>query len=303
MDMNELFTDIDIIQTSMGMGEYDKEALDSRLDQIKDRIQLLLGEKDSEIRYLREQVRQMSGEDVTASREGFVRRRRYLTRLTEDERIRNSLEKKKEREKGIVINRKTFPDPVFRSHISKKYDKNRDGKLSYDEIKEIREIDCSSFGTKIKVTSLEGIQTFFNLEYLNCESNSLGSMEIRRNSRLKRLNCSSNHLTGLDIGRNMSLLSLNCSDNRLNELDLRSCGQLEELDCSSNQLSSLEIGKNLQLAFINCSGNSIKKLNLTHPYKINQLLCQDNSMEEIRLPDKVDIDLYCVCCDPDVKIL
>ena len=63
------------------------------------------------------------------------------------------------------------------------------------------------------LTSLQGIEYFESLTYLNCSNNQLTSLDVSANTALTELYCFSNQLTSLDISRNTVLTELSCSDN------------------------------------------------------------------------------------------
>jgi len=66
------------------------------------------------------------------------------------------------------------------------------------------------------ISSLEGIQSFINLEELQCQSNQLTSLDISQNLNLEDLYCWDNQLTSIDITQNPNLISLVISNNQLN---------------------------------------------------------------------------------------
>lgn len=53
--------------------------------------------------------------------------------------------------KKIAINKKNFPDQVFRELVKSNYDKNKDKKLSKGEIKKAKKFGTSSTKNSIKI--------------------------------------------------------------------------------------------------------------------------------------------------------
>lgn len=102
-----------------------------------------------------------------------------------------------------------IPDAAFKAYCIANFDTDKDGQISEKEVKLITTLDISSKG----ISSLKGIEKFVSLTSLNCQHNSLQSI----------------NMSGLKL-----LKSLNCADNQLQELDLRLSINLETLDCSSN---------------------------------------------------------------------
>jgi Leucine-rich repeat (LRR) protein len=70
---------------------------------------------------------------------------------------------------SVEINETNFPDPVFRQHLAKNFDKNTDGRLSDKEIAAVTKIDVYDMG----ISDLTGIEYFENLAILECMFNKL----------------------------------------------------------------------------------------------------------------------------------
>ena len=95
----------------------------------------------------------------------------------------------------ISINSTNFPDAGFRAYVKKKFDKNKDGKLSAAEIKKVEEIVYCNKGC----TSLKGIEHFTSLLWLDCSDNKLTKLDISKNTKLENLECYHNPIKVLDI--------------------------------------------------------------------------------------------------------
>jgi len=132
----------------------------------------------------------------------------------------------------------TIPDTNFlNALIEEGVDTNNDGQIQVTEAESV--INLNVFGKYI--SSLEGIQSFNNLEALNCAYNQLSSLNISQNLNLEILFCSSNQLSNLDISQNLNIETLDCSDNQLGSLDVSQNMDLLYLYCVNNQLTSLNI--------------------------------------------------------------
>ena len=126
----------------------------------------------------------------------------------------------------VKIDETNFPDAKFRNWVlAQPYGK--DGVLTGAEIAGVKDIDVK--GKSIQ--SLKGIEFFTALQYLNCYSN---------------------QLTSLDLSNNAELEWLWCFDNKLDSLDLSHCVALKDLSCDNNNITSLDISKNLALRSIDC---------------------------------------------------
>lgn len=100
---------------------------------------------------------------------------------------------------GIVIDEASFPDPTFREYVR---DRAEGDWLTQDAIDGITDIDVADRG----IESLQGIEYFTALQWLNCENNRLTALDLSKNTALKHLQCNYNYLTGLDLEHNTNLV-------------------------------------------------------------------------------------------------
>lgn len=82
---------------------------------------------------------------------------------------------------GVLIDSDNFPDDTFRNYVSYYFDSDGNGLLSESEIKSVTKIDVENMG----VSSLKGIEYFTELTYLECSGNSLVSVDITKNEKIK----------------------------------------------------------------------------------------------------------------------
>ena len=76
------------------------------------------------------------------------------------------------------------------------------------------ELDISgTYDNPGSLTSLRGIEYFEALTKLNCNRNSLPTLDISQNTELTKLYCDDNQLKELDISRNTKLTYLSCENN------------------------------------------------------------------------------------------
>ena len=195
----------------------------------------------------------------------------------------------------IYIN---IPDANFKAYLVANFDKDGDKEISLNESAAVTTIDCSSKS----IASLEGIQYFTSLTFLNCDRNRLKSLDVGKNTALTLfecsenqltsldvskstsltfLNCYSNQLTNLDVGKNTALTYIDCSNNQLTNLDVSNSTSLTELNCYSNQLTNLDVGKNTALTHINCSYNQLTNLNVSNSTSLTELNCHSNQITSL----------------------
>ena len=135
---------------------------------------------------------------------------------------------------------KDFPDPNFCDYVFANFDEDKDDRISRrDEALRVTSIAIDN----ANIASMEGIQYFTNLTYLECHYNQLTSLDMSKNTKLTYLDCYLNQLTSLDVSGCTALKNLSCSLNLLTSLDVSGCTALTSLDCSVNQLTSLDVSK------------------------------------------------------------
>lgn len=81
-----------------------------------------------------------------------------------------------------------IPDNAFITYCLTEFDKNGDGVLLKDEVENVLEISVPISG----ISSLVGIEYFTSLTKLVCDRNTLKTLDISKNTKLKNLRCDGN---------------------------------------------------------------------------------------------------------------
>lgn len=161
-----------------------------------------------------------------------------------------------------------------------------------DEIKyftALEYLDCSSN----QLTSLD-LSSNTALTYLMCVGNPLTSLDVSNNTALTYLNCHVNQLTSLDLSKNTALTYLSCSGNQLTSLDVSSNTALVELCCYDNQLTSLDLSNNTALGGLDCSGNQLTSLDVSNNTALEYLECESNQLTSLDLSNNTALtSLWC----------
>ena len=116
----------------------------------------------------------------------------------------------------VAIDATNFPDENFRTYVSTNFDTNKDGVLQSSEAKVVTAINVS----KKDISSVKGVEYFTELTELQCAENSISSIDVSKNTKLKILFCHVNSLTSLDISKNQDLEYFACYSNNLQKLDV-----------------------------------------------------------------------------------
>lgn len=118
-------------------------------------------------------------------------------------------------EGDVAINEVNFPDPNFRSFITKEFDEDKNDVLSVSEINRITDMHAS----KKSISSLKGIEFFPKIERLWCTENQLTSLDLSSNNNLDQVWCDHNMLKSIDLPRK-DLTGVYCWHNNFIALDV-----------------------------------------------------------------------------------
>jgi len=186
----------------------------------------------------------------------------------------------------LPVNAKTGDIPINAAHFKSEalmytledvqYDKNRDGVLSQEEIKNITKLVIENPWGK-DFDSFQGIEYLTELKELDCRyirANGI-ILDLSKNTKLEQVDCSNNKLTGIKLGQNRNLKKLICANTEIVRLDLQGCPNLEDLDTSyCDKLKHLNVTKNTKLKTLNCYLNiRLTSLNIRNNKELVTLIC------------------------------
>jgi len=158
-------------------------------------------------------------------------------------------------------------------------DFNGDGEIQLTEAESIFWLKVRGFD----IVSMEGIQSFTSLEYLDCANNTISTIDLTQNINLTRLHCNYNNLEALDVSYNTNLQRLYCGNNNLTAIDITQNTVLAELSCWNNNISTLELSQNPDLYFFDCGDNNITSLDLSVNSNLDGIFCYDNPLVDLNI--------------------
>lgn len=179
-------------------------------------------------------------------------------------------------------------------------DTNDDGEIQVTEAMAVLSLNVESRS----IGSLDGIQSFANLEHLFAGSNYIGSLNISQNLNLLTLSFYFNNLTSLDVSQNVNLNHLDISFNQIININLNNLenllrliivnAPLETLDLSenlnleliyarNNSFPNIDLSNNINLEYLECTDNQLTNLDVTHNTNLTQLLFFNNNLTELDL--------------------
>jgi len=138
------------------------------------------------------------------------------------------------------------------------------------------------------IESLEGITAFQSLNYLDCSSNNIDTLDLS-NNYLNYLDCSDNQLIEIDVSNHLNLQTFKCSYNEFIQIDVTQNTSLLYFECIKNKLTSLDISNNVFLIELWCNDNSLTSLDVAG-IDMYVLICDNNQLTTIdNLSDNISL--------------
>ncbi|MBO5562525.1 MAG: Ig-like domain-containing protein [Bacteroidales bacterium] len=123
-----------------------------------------------------------------------------------------------------------------------------------------------------------------SLEDLNCSHNSIKSLNIKANRKLKSIACQNNDISSLDLKDVPALQGLKCSGNQaLRSLDLRNCPELEVLTCDKCNLEEIDLSFSQKLRDMYASENHLSFLDISRCSSLLRLDVYSQSVDRLTL--------------------
>lgn len=100
-----------------------------------------------------------------------------------------------------TINAENFPDEAFREYVFTNFDTDGNGYLSLTECNAASTINVSGKN----IYSLDGIEIFSDLTYLNCNNTPITSLDVSKNTALESLRCLDTQIAFVDVSKNIKI--------------------------------------------------------------------------------------------------
>jgi len=166
-------------------------------------------------------------------------------------------------------------------------DTNHDGEIQVSEAESIITLIVNDKN----IISLEGIQSFINIEVLYCQYNKITNLNFSENPELIKLKCQYNEITDLNITNNLKLEYLYCSENLIANIDLSHNIDLLTLICGDNPLNNLDLYNNINLTGLYCYMNQLTNLNISQNLNLTHLYCPVNQLTSLDVSQNQNLDL------------
>ncbi|WP_046756030.1 HYR domain-containing protein [Kordia jejudonensis] len=182
----------------------------------------------------------------------------------------------------------SIPDSNFEALLSAYDDIPNDGQVPTAAIQGVTTLDVSNSS----IADLTGIEGFTALTDLNCERNSLMSLNLQKNTNLQTLNCAINNLGALDLQYNTALQNLNCQRNSITNLDLQYNTALKGVNCERNTMTLLNVSNNPLLESLDCERNSLSELDVTNNPLLETLVARVTQISELNLSQNTALRIF-----------
>ena len=162
--------------------------------------------------------------------------------------------------KDVKINKKNFPDQVFRELVKSNYDKNKNGKLSAGEIKKAKKFGTSSCKNSVKIKAskygkytkkyikdiknFKGVEKLTNLQKFVANETTVKTINLKKNKNLTYLEMTDGKLQKLDLNSNKKLKYVYLEYNQLTSLKMNKCKKLLDVDLTGHMVENLKIDRN-----------------------------------------------------------
>jgi Leucine-rich repeat (LRR) protein len=186
-------------------------------------------------------------------------------------------------------------------------DLNNDGEIQVSEAANIRNINIySSNGNSFQISSIEGIKSFTNLEYLDVsDCPTVLSVDVSGMQTLKlvsftnnvnmtsanftgcplleNINVSNSAIVNLDISNLPKMNILTCNGGKLQTINYAGSTTMKYLLCSDNEISSIDVSSLTDLYRFHISGNLLTSLDLSNLTKLEDVVCSANQLTSLIL--------------------
>ncbi len=195
-----------------------------------------------------------------------------------------------------------IPDPIFKdslvnypvvdtngdSHGDADADTNDDGEIQVVEAEAV----LGLYITLEWISSLEGLQSFINLEKFRCINNFFDSIDVTSIPNLKELILPNAQLTSIDVSQNLNLEVLNLWENELSAIDVSNNTNLKYLNLTNNYFNNLDVSQNESLEYLSISQNNFSFIDITQNVLLKELYISNNNFTNINIAQNINLESF-----------
>ena len=178
----------------------------------------------------------------------------------------------------VAVDETNFPCSAFRSYVLDNVPGAGDGVLTLEERSEVLKLEPTG-----DIYSVEGIEYFHNLRYLDMDGLRVSRLSLRGNPLLRELHMEGNKVTTLELTGNPWVEEVYCANNMVQALVVSGCRRLRVLDADNNNLTGLSLEDTPALQELYCNGNNMGTLRLRHLPDLQVVHCSSHVMKSLEL--------------------
>lgn len=194
-------------------------------------------------------------------------------------------EKTVDDELGIEISEENFEDSHIRVYL-RGFDKDINGYLDEDELKEITSLSTYSVGT---VNSFKGIEHLKWLELISFSGLTVKNIDVSHNKQLKYLCLYNSDFESIDISENNNLIKAYISGPNLKEFIVGKNDGVQEIIIKGSHIGSLDVTKATNLRLLSINDTGISNIDLSNNRWLHYLDISDNDIESINLRNNTNL--------------
>ena len=175
-----------------------------------------------------------------------------------------------------------IPDANFKAYLVGRADinTNSDGEIQANEAQAFTgTIDVNGLG----ITDLTGIEAFTALTELDCNHNSLMTIDVSTNTALVHLDVTYNQLTTIDVTNNAALVYFICQFNQITAINVSANTALTGLSVYNNPISTLDVSALTNLQHLGCNNMNLTTLDVSANHALIDLYCNYNQLASLNI--------------------
>lgn len=183
-----------------------------------------------------------------------------------------------------------IPDENFERNLIRQgidTDSTINQKMLRSDAEKVTHLNLNAVQMSFKVLSLQGIEAFRNLRFLNAAGHKIQKVNLSQNTQLDTLYLYGNLLKQIVLTNNRNLSTLDLTSNQLTSIiGLNNASLLTKLYLSFNELETLSIS-NSNLEYLGVSHNKLKSLSIRNATALQSLYMPLNELTSIDLSQNV----------------
>jgi uncharacterized repeat protein (TIGR01451 family) len=173
-------------------------------------------------------------------------------------------------------------------------DTNNDGEIQISEALVVTRLNVSGnidnvlIPPPLQVSNISGIESFSNLQLLDCSFNQISILDLNSFTNLLELYCDNNLLNTLDIIPIQNAIKLSCKGNFMTTIDVSSNSNLIVLACGGVNFNALNVSNLTNLRYLEIIKSSQTSLNLSN-IEVNVLYLSETNIISLEIPLTYDV--------------